>query len=157
MLGQFRVPTLPAVEIIKQRFLRPPSVEEWNGHHHRFRVWDYFLGLDGARYDHERGQCYAPLIYRPDAQVSSAEVRRYFRERGFSGNVAAHLEWTHLHQPMGYHATIPDNNRLLQVEEHLYAPYFYRPYETKKGEILLNRIEDGWGKGCSFVGYRWVE
>src|SRR3989338_8496122 len=53
-----------------------------------------YLDEDLAKWDFvnsEGGRRYKPLVWTPGCTVQSADIRAYFRERGFNGNSAAFI------------------------------------------------------------------
>jgi len=104
----------------------------------------------------ERGKTYEVKVWKPSCVVVSAdEVRKHFKD-GFVGNTAAFVAWVTKHNPEGYHATIPADDRLFQYGSDLCAPYFYRG----EGGRSLNLCGDVRGRGYdywSFVAFREVK
>ena len=105
----------------------------------------------------EPGKTYEVMTWAPGRTVSDyREVQLYFRERGFGGNTAAFAVWLERHAPMGYHASIPEDDRLWRGSrsDDLYASYFYQDGACR--DLGLFGVRDGWHGYWIFVAFREV-
>jgi hypothetical protein len=112
------VPDLSAAELMIRAQRRSiflslrPDIAAWN-----------FMQQD------ERGKTYEVMTWAPCRGVSTDEVRAYFKRRGFGGNTAAFIAWMMAKQPLGFHASIPDEDMRL--------------FRDTYGELLVPRFRQG--------------
>jgi hypothetical protein len=136
-----QVPDLSAVELIK-------LAQE--------KLGLTYLDPDYAKYaflHDERGKTYEAKVWKPGREVVPAtEVREHFTD-GFVGNTAAFTAWLIKHDPEGYHASIPADDRLFQHGSSLCAPGFLRA-ESDRQLRLSDDVRYRWGGDCSFVAFR---
>jgi hypothetical protein len=117
-----------------------------------------YLNPDYAKCDFlrdERGKKYEVMIWKPGREVvPGEEVRVYFKERGFHGNTAAFIAWVTKHVPNGYHATIPEDDRLFcDADGYLCAPSFVRAGGGREFR-LYGDVRNLWGGRWAFVAFR---
>ena len=113
-----------------------------------FAKWNFVNGEEGKRYER--------LIWTPGRVVQSADIRTYFRERGFNGNTAAFVAWAASKNPEGYFVSIPDEDDRLWPDPEsgrLYAPRFIRIATHRKLRLF---DVGGWHGPWSFVAFREV-
>lgn len=103
----------------------------------------------------EGGKTYAVMVWKPEACISTEEVRKHFSDLGFDGNSAAFVAWVTKHKLEGYYASIPsDDSRLFLREGRLYVPLFYRDEHGLR--LDLDVVTTKWVEGLSFVAFREV-
>jgi hypothetical protein len=126
-----------------------------------YAAWDFHTGLDGQPIA-GRGLKFEAIIFtkkdiKPsDDDVSSEEVRAYFRERGYFGHTGAFTQWRRQNPTlMGYHASIPEDNGCWRGSDgRLCVPYSY--FGEGCRELYRYWFADDWDDRGSFVAFRVV-
>jgi hypothetical protein len=115
-----------------------------------------YLDADLAKWDFvtdERGKTYEVKVWKPGRGVVPAtEVREHFTD-GFVGNAAAFVAWVTKHNPEGFHASIPEDDRLFQHGGRLCAPDFLRD-GGYRGLGLDDGVRGRWYGDWCFVAFR---
>ncbi len=121
--------------------------------------WNFFIGLDKKPIS-GRGKTFETLIWRPNRNISSEEVRKYFAARGFDGHTAAFIAWAACHNPEGIYVTIPEENACRRdVSGNLRVPVFS---SNDRQRVLSKDLLNGgyilgnpdWLPQYCFVGFR---
>lgn len=107
----------------------------------------------------EGGKTYEVATWKPGRNVSSAEVRKHFRDldlaNPYLGNPAAFVAWITEKQPEGWHVSIPEESRLLRhAGGSLCAPGFDRGSAGRS--LLLDDVASDWDVDFVFVAFREV-
>lgn len=102
----------------------------------------------------EAGKTYEVMVWAPGRNVSTDDVRKHFPE-GFHGNTAAFIAWVTAKNPEGYHASIPEDDRLFLRGDNLCAPHFNRGDRSR--DLRLFCVDVDWSDGCRFVAFREVK
>jgi hypothetical protein len=104
----------------------------------------------------EAGKTYEVLVWKPGREVVPAtEVRAHF-PKGFTGNTAAFIAWVTKHDPEGYYASIPEDDRLFADGGSLFAPNFFRAEADRKLGLYYD-LRRRWCDYWSFVAFREVQ
>ena len=116
------------------------------------------LDPDYAKYDflyYERGMTFEVKMWKPDREVvPAAEVREHFTD-GFVGNTAAFLALVAKNDLEGYHASIPEDDRLFRPGDYPRAPHFVRDVSYR--ELRLSGVAPGrWHCYMCFWAFRKV-
>lgn len=118
-----------------------------------YRRWDFWKGCLDGRPISGRGKWFEFMIWEPKRKVLPGEVREHFQTNGFFGNAGAFTAFVKERKPVGYHASIPEENGCwCDSDGNLYAPYSV----FGSGPRALGRLWVGrpWGGDWSFVGFR---
>lgn len=139
------VPDLSAAELVAKakRKLRPTVLSP------NLTSWDFIRD--------ERGKTYEVQVWKPGrAVVPAEEVRPHFTD-GFTGNTAAFVAWVTKNSPLGFFASIPEDERLFRGGEYLRALSFGRD----GGYRMLRLYHDVRGRwkdaSWSFAAFREVK
>ena len=117
-----------------------------------YEKWDMFQGLDGKVIS-GRSKTFKSLVWKPGREVSSNEVREYFKAKGFAGHAAAFTAWVMENKPAGYHASIPDDNGCWRDSGRLlYAPDSI--FGDGSRRLDHDWVAHGWVDSWCFVGFR---
>ncbi|GEM_PF-3258367 len=121
-------------------------------------AWDYYRGDKGQSIP-GRGWQFEALVWEP--QLGSSEiippetVRAYFRKHGYFGHTGAFIQWRHVVDLEGYHASIPDDYACwCRSTSVLYAPYSYYDEDEDIRELAKYPLAYEWDDRWSFVGFR---
>lgn len=151
-------PEAPAVTVSESVIVPILSCADLVAHMRRL-VEPAYLNPEIADWDFiqdEQGKQYEVLTHRFNRDVSSDEVRAFFKEKGFEGNTAAFIAWIAEHKPQVYSVSIPEDDRLFRdsTSGDLYTPYFN--WDNGYCGLNLNTVEGDWGDDCMFVAFRVV-
>lgn len=151
---------LIALAHAKKRFSRRSNLVNFEGK----GWWDFYqyrVGEDRDRMSLEvRGQRFKTLRWKPDRNVTSAEVREHFKALHADGNVAAFIVWVmeKKHVPGGEYISIPSDDRLLlRLDDGtLCAPAYERVRFGRRLTRELNfiRVDLEWPRDTYFLAFR---
>jgi hypothetical protein len=125
------------------------------GELYEFAHMGLFAHLSPTRWDaaDEGGKTYEVMIWAPGRFVTTDEVRKHFPE-GFTGNTAAFIAWATEKNPMGWHVSIPEHDRLFLIGDRLCAPDFHRDGLSRF--FSMYDVGHRWSDRCRFVAFRKV-
>jgi len=150
--NQITVPQLASLDLLKHAIQQARLTRRVDD---SFKAWNFITD--------ECGKTFEVLTHAfTHSRVSREDIRKHFREKGFSGNTAAFIAWLcGPKSPCGSYMCIPDEDRLPRKSKFgsWVAPSFFQDEKRKNRILGFEQIGDPdyFGGQTIFVAFREIK